>query len=78
MTKLNTYEREFIQLFRDADEDGKTYIIQVLLCALHFGSEFCAEMEALRIKGDKEGMRECAANWYARGCEMFGVESMTI
>ena len=78
MTTMTANERELIQLFRDADEDGKTYITQVLLCALHFGSEFHVEMEAFRTKGDKEGMRECAARWYARGCEEFGAERMTL
>ena len=78
MTTMTANERELIQLFREADEGGKTYIIQVLLCASFFGSEFHAEMEALRTKGDKEGMRECAARWYARGCKEFGAERMTL
>ena len=78
MTDLTTNERKFIQLFRDSDEAGKNYIIQVLICSSLFGADFYAEMEELKDRGDKDGMKECAARWYARGCEEFGAERMTL
>lgn len=69
MTNLTTNDRMFIQLFRDADVEGKMYIIQVLICYLHFGTDFYAEMKELQDKGDTDGIKECIARWYARGCE---------
>ena len=78
MTNLTANDRMFIQLFRDADEEGKMYIIQVLICYLHFGADFYSEMKELQDKGDTDGMKECTARWYARGCEMLGVENMEL
>lgn len=78
MTNPTTNERKFIQLFRDSDKAGKNYIIQVLICSSLFGADFYAEMEELKDRRDKDGMKECAARWYARGCEKFGTERMTL
>ena len=76
MTDLTANERELIQLFREVDEAGKMYIIQMLMCYLRFGADFYAEMKELLDRGDKKGMRECVSRWYALGLETVGEEGM--
>ena len=78
MTTMTTNERKLIKFFREADEDGKMYILQMLTCFLVFGDDFITEMKELIDKSDKNGMKECVARWYARGCEEFGAERMTL
>lgn len=78
MTNLTANEREFIQLFRDSDEAGKMHILKMLACTTCFGKDYYSEMIALHKNGDTDGMRECTDRWYDRGCEMLGIERMTI
>ena len=39
-------DREFLQIYRDASEEGKTFIFDMLLCAATCGDEFFQELQA--------------------------------
>lgn len=58
--ELSKYEREFLQLYRDADEGGKLFIWDLLICA-NCGEDFFREIQA--VQGDKEAMRAVVAKW---------------
>jgi hypothetical protein len=44
--ELTKYDRELLQLYRDADESGKLFIFDMLLCAATCGEEFFQELQA--------------------------------
>ena len=60
--ELSKYEREFLQLYREADEGGKLFIWDLLICA-SCGEDFFREIQA--VQGDKEAMRAVVAKWKA-------------
>lgn len=57
-------EREFLQLYRDADEAGKLHIMDLLCCFVYCGEEFIQEIQAAKEQG-KEAMLACVAKWKA-------------
>ena len=60
---MTTQEREFIQLYRDADETGKALIYDMLLCFAYCGEDFIQEIQA--AKGNNEAMRAVVAKYVA-------------
>ena len=61
--ELTKYEREFLQLYRDADESGKLFIWDLLICSASCGEDFFQEIQA--VQGDKEALRAVVAKWKA-------------
>lgn len=57
-------EREFIQLYRDADEAGKLHIMDLLCCFVYCGEEFMREIQEAQAQG-KEAMLATVAKWKA-------------
>jgi 5'-deoxynucleotidase YfbR-like HD superfamily hydrolase len=57
-------EREFIQLYRDADEARKVYIMDLLCCFVYCGEEFMMEIQEAQAKG-KEAILATVAKWKA-------------
>lgn len=60
---MTVQEREFIQLYRDADETGKAFIYDMLLCFAYCGEDFIQEIQA--AKGNKEAMQAVVAKYVA-------------
>ena len=58
---LTKSEREFIQVYRDADEEGKLFIWDLLACFVSCGDAFIQEIQA--VQGDKAAMSAVVAKW---------------
>ena len=43
---LTATQREFLQVFDDANNEGKMFILDMVLCAAKCGSEFFDELKA--------------------------------
>lgn len=69
--ELSKCEREFLQLYRDADESGKLFIWDLLCCAVNCGEEFFQEIQA--VQGDRDDMRAVVAKWKATIQEVVAV-----
>ena len=54
-------EKELIRIFRDADAEGKTIILDMLFCFVSCGEEFVQEIQA--VEGDKEAIKAVVAKW---------------
>ena len=61
--ELTKYDRELLQLYRDAGESGKLFIWDLLACFVCCGEDFIQEIQA--VAGDKEAMRAVVAKWKA-------------
>lgn len=59
--QLSKFEREFLQLYRDADESGKLFIWDLPACFASCGDAFIQEIQA--VQGDKAAMRAVVAKW---------------
>lgn len=60
---ITTQEREFIQLWRDADETSKEVIFDMLLCFAYCGEDFVQEIQA--AQGGKEAMQAVVTKYVA-------------
>lgn len=60
---LTKSEREFIQVYRDADEEGKLFIFDMLICAATCGEEFFKELQA--TPQEPAALRAVVAKWKA-------------
>lgn len=56
-------EREFLQVYRDASEEGKLFIFDMLLCAATCGEEFFQELKA--TPQEPAALRAVVAKWKA-------------
>lgn len=56
---------KIIELYDNADESGKDFILNTLACAVAFGDEFYKEMEELTAKGDKGEIKAFIAKYTA-------------
>ena len=56
-------EREFLQIYRDASEEGKLFIFDMLLCAATCGEEFFQELQA--TPKEPAALRAVVAKWKA-------------
>ena len=57
-------QKELIQLWTDADEDGKAMIFDLLTVAVAVGEPFYTEMQTYLEKGT-DAMRACVARYKA-------------
>lgn len=64
---LTKSEREFIQAFRDADEEGKLFILDLLCCTVRFGEDFLKDMQT--VQGDRDAMIAVVSKWKAAAQE---------
>ena len=64
IVELTKYEREFLQLYRDADESGKLFMWDLLICAASCGEDFFQEL-MVAVKDDKAAIRAVVAKWKA-------------
>lgn len=62
--ELTKYEREFLRLYRDADESGKLFIWDLLICSASCGEDFFQELQAA-VTDDKETIRAVVTKWKA-------------
>ena len=60
---LTKSEREFIQVYRDADEEGKLFIFDMLICAATCGEDFLKDMQT--VQGDRDAMIAVVSKWKA-------------
>lgn len=56
-------EREFLQIYRDASEEGKLFIFDMLLCAATCGEEFFQELQA--TPKEPAALKAVVAKWKA-------------
>ena len=56
-------EREFIQIYRNADDAGKALIHDMLLCFAYCGEDFINEIRA--VQEDKDGIKAIVAKYVA-------------
>ena len=54
-------QREFIQLYQEADKDTKMFLADLLLCFVGCGDDFIEEITA--VKGDAVAMRAVVDKW---------------
>lgn len=54
-------EKAFIQTFREADEAGKQFIVNMLLCVAQCGDSFLQEM--MEVKGNRAEMEAVIARY---------------
>lgn len=59
--QLSKIEREFLQFYRDADESGKLFIVDLVACFVNCGDAFIQEIQA--VQGDTAAMRAVVAKW---------------
>lgn len=55
-------ERKFFQLYRDADEAGKLYMMDLLYCFAYCGEDFIQEIQEAQMHG-KEAILAVIAKW---------------
>ena len=60
---LTKSEREFIQVYRDADEEGKLFILDMLICAATCGEAFFKELQA--TPQEPAALRAVVGKWKA-------------
>ena len=60
---ITAQERQFIQIWREADNTGKALILDVLQCFKHCGEEFLQEIQA--AQGNAEAAKAIIAKWKA-------------
>lgn len=58
-------QKELIQLWTDADEDGKAMIFDLLTVAVAVGEPFYTEMQTYLESKDADAMRACVARYKA-------------
>ena len=58
-------EREFLRLYRDADETGKLFMMDLLYCFVYCGEDFIQELQKTYEQGGKEAMLAVIAKWKA-------------
>lgn len=58
-------QKELIQLWTDADEDGKAMIFDLLTVAVAVGEPFYTEMQSYLESKDADAMRACIARYKA-------------
>lgn len=58
-------QKELIQLWHDADEDGKAMIFDLLIVAVAVGEPFYTEMKTYLENKDTDSMRACVARYKA-------------
>ena len=61
---LTTSEEKFIQLFRESDEEGKLFMLDLLCCMALFGEDFLKDMQA--VQGDIDAMITVVSKWKAK------------
>lgn len=61
--ELTETDKEILKLWDNADEDGKNFIFDMLICTVAGGDDFLKEMQTYLEAGDKDAMRACVANW---------------
>ena len=57
-------EREFLQLYQDADETGKLIMMDLLCCFVYCGETFIQEIQETQAQG-KEAILAVIAKWKA-------------
>ena len=62
-TELTETDKEILKLWDNADEDGKNFIFDALICTVVGGDAFLKEIQTYLEAGDKDAMRACVANW---------------
>ena len=60
---MTTTEREFLQIYRDTNEEGKQFIFDMLLCAATCGEEFFRELQA--TPKEATAMKTVVSKWRA-------------
>lgn len=58
-------QKELIQFWTDADEDGKAMIFDLLTVAVAVGEPFYTEMQSYLESKDADAMRACIARYKA-------------
>ena len=58
-------QKEMIQLWTEADEDGKVMIFDLLTVAVAVGEPFYTEMQTYLENKDADAMRACVARYKA-------------
>ena len=58
-----TQEMEIIQLFRNADDADKMFLVDMLLCFVYCGEDFIQEIQA--AQEDKEAMQAVVTKYVA-------------
>lgn len=58
-------QKELIQIWTDADEDGKAMIFDLLTVAAAIGEPFYTEMQSYLESKDADAMRACVARYKA-------------
>ena len=60
---LTKYDMEFLQLYRDASEEGKLALYDMLLCAVTCGEEFFQEIQT--TPREPVALKAVIAKWKA-------------
>jgi hypothetical protein len=58
-------QKEMIQLWTEADEDGKAFIFDLLTVAVAIGEPFYTEMQTYLENKGTDAMRACVARYKA-------------
>ena len=58
---LTASEEKFIQLFRESDEEGKLFMLDLLCCTVSFGEDFLKDMQI--VQGDRDAMIAVVSKW---------------
>lgn len=58
-------QKEMIQLWTEADEDGKAFIFDLLTVAVAIGEPFYTEMQTYLENKDTDAMSACVARYKA-------------
>lgn len=58
-------QKEMLQIWSEADENGKALIMDLLTVAVAFGEPFYTEMQTYLENKDTDAMRACVARYKA-------------
>ena len=58
-------QKEMLQIWSEADENGKALIMDLLTVAVAFGEPFYNEMQTYLDRKDADAMRACVARYKA-------------
>lgn len=54
---LTAQEQEFLNIYREADDDSKVFIIEMLFCFAYCGETFFTEFQQFHQNGDHAGVK---------------------
>ena len=62
LSTMTENEKDFLDLFSKADDEGKLFIANLLMCFVSGGDAFFKEFEAIPPQ-DRDGARACVNKW---------------